>query len=130
MRKLIGVFVAVAILAWAPGALAQGSASANISATAEVLNAVTVTNQVDLDFGNVIRLNTDHGPQGIVSLGQSHCGLARGTINPDGVDRHYAGTAGTVQHRFEVGMEPLVVQVCVRIVQMNRHIFAALAEVL
>jgi len=54
MRKLTGALLAVVVLAWAPAALAQGSASANINATATVLNAVSVTAQQDLDFGNVI----------------------------------------------------------------------------
>ena len=54
MRKVTGVLLAVALLAWAPAALAQGSSSANINAQAVVLNAVSVTAQSDLDFGNVI----------------------------------------------------------------------------
>lgn len=54
MKKLIGSIFALAILVQAPAALAQGSASGNILARANVLTPVTVTPQQDLDFGNVI----------------------------------------------------------------------------
>ena len=54
MKKLIGSIFVLALLAQAPSALAQGSASGNILARANVLTPVTVTPQQDLDFGNVI----------------------------------------------------------------------------
>jgi hypothetical protein len=44
----------VVVLAWAPSAFAQGTASANITAEATVLASVAVANQRDLQFGNVI----------------------------------------------------------------------------
>ena len=54
MKKLIGSIFVLALLAQTPAALAQGSASGNILARANVLTPVTVTPQQDLDFGNVI----------------------------------------------------------------------------
>jgi hypothetical protein len=54
MKKLIGSIFVLAILVQAPAAFAQGSASGNILAQANVLTPVTVTPQQDLDFGNVI----------------------------------------------------------------------------
>ncbi len=54
MRKLTGVLLAVALLAWAPAVLAQGSDSDGITAQANVLSAVDVTAQQNLDFGNVL----------------------------------------------------------------------------
>ncbi|MGD8396972.1 MAG: DUF4402 domain-containing protein [Candidatus Eiseniibacteriota bacterium] len=54
MRKLTGAVLVVAWALWAPSALAQGTASANINALAEVFAAVNVTAEQDLDFGNVI----------------------------------------------------------------------------
>mgnify|MGYP003404332094 CR=1 FL=1 len=54
MKKLIGPIVVLAFLAWAPASLAQGTASGDIQALANVLTPVQVTPQRDLDFGNVI----------------------------------------------------------------------------
>ena len=54
MRKLTGAVTAVLVLAGAPAAFGQGTASDNSTAQATVLTAVTVTAQRDLDFGNVI----------------------------------------------------------------------------
>ena len=54
MKKLIGPMVVLAFLAWAPASLAQGTASGDIQALANVLTPVQVTPQRDLDFGNVI----------------------------------------------------------------------------
>ncbi len=54
MRKFVPVLLALAVMAWAPSALAQSTASADITARATVLGPITVTNQADLEFGNVI----------------------------------------------------------------------------
>lgn len=54
MQKLALVLLAAALLAWAPAAMAQGTASGDILATANVMTAVLVTPEQDLDFGNVI----------------------------------------------------------------------------
>jgi hypothetical protein len=54
MQKLLLVLLAVTLLAWAPAAMAQGTASGNILATANVMTSITVTSEQNLDFGNVI----------------------------------------------------------------------------
>jgi len=54
MRRVAAALIGMAVLAQAPAAFAQGSASGSITAQANVLTPVSVTPQQDLDFGNVI----------------------------------------------------------------------------
>lgn len=54
MRRLSGALLTVFLVAGAPAALAQGTSSDDVTAQANVLTAVNVTAQQDLDFGNVI----------------------------------------------------------------------------
>ncbi len=53
MQKLIGAAV-VLLVALAPAAMAQGTASDDITATANVLVPIDVSGSNDLDFGNVV----------------------------------------------------------------------------
>jgi len=54
MQKLAVVLIAVALLAYAPAAMAQGTASSSILARANVMTPIQVTPQQNLEFGNVI----------------------------------------------------------------------------
>jgi len=54
MQKLAVVLIAVALLAYAPAAMAQGTASGDILAQANVMTPIQVAAEQDLLFGNVI----------------------------------------------------------------------------
>ncbi len=54
MQKLAVVLLAVVLLAYAPAVMAQGTASGNILARANVMTPIQVTPQQNLEFGNVI----------------------------------------------------------------------------